>query len=494
MKLSRCVEGIEIRDRLGYRDVEVTGIAVDTRALKTGDLFIATKGRATDGHVFVSQAIEKGASALVVERPGAYAVPALVVADSSLAAWRIAKRFFGDPAAKLVLAGVTGTNGKTSTAFLLRSIMDGAHGPCGIIGTVGYGVSGALVSAGNTTPGAVDLYRMMAGFVERGCRSAVMEVSSHAAEQGRIAGLEFDVGAFTNLTRDHLDYHKTFEGYLEAKERFIRSLAAPGREKRPGTFVYNSDDPEVAGVARRFAGRSISFGTAPSADVRAEHLAADLTGTRFDLVVESRRTPLALKLLGTFSAYNALAAAACAHAAGIGIDDIRKGLEQVLTVPGRFQVVSRGRGPTVVVDFAHTPDALEKLLNFCRELSPRMIVTVFGCGGDRDRGKRPLMGSIATRLSSIVYVTDDNPRTEDPDRIVTEILEGTRGSATPVHVVRDRRSAIREAVGAAGGGDLVVVAGKGHELEQLVGGARIPFNDAREAEEALEALEVEHQG
>jgi len=493
LRLSRCAEGIDIKARLDFNDVEVTGIAIDTRVLKAGDCFIATRGHAADGHAFIAQAIAKGASALVVERPGAYGIPTLVVEDSLLAASRIAKRFYGDPAAKLLLTGVTGTNGKTSTAFLLRSIMNGAHGPCGIIGTVGYGASGALVSAGNTTPGAVDLYRMLAEFVRRGCRSAVMEVSSHAADQGRIAGLEFDVGAFTNLTRDHLDYHATFEAYGEAKEKFIRSLADAGRAKRPGIFVYNADDGEVARVASRVGGRRISFGIVSPADVRAERLAADLAGTRFDLVVGARRVPLALKLLGTFSAYNALAAAASAHASGIGIDEIREGLERVGEVPGRFQVVARGRGPTVVVDYAHTPDALEKLLNFCRELSPRMIITVFGCGGDRDRGKRPLMGAIAARLSNIVYVTDDNPRTEDPERIVRETIEGFRGSPTPFHVVRDRRTAIREAVGAARGGDLVVIAGKGHESEQLYGAARIPFSDAREAAEALEALEVEHQ-
>jgi UDP-N-acetylmuramoyl-L-alanyl-D-glutamate--2,6-diaminopimelate ligase len=494
LKLSYLIEGIDRSGRGAVRDVEVTGIATDSRSLAAGDCFVAIVGHAADGHAFVDDAVRKGAAALVVERAVEAPVPVVVVKDSSAAAAIMAKRFFGDPVSRLLLAGITGTNGKTSSAFLLRAIMNVAHGPCGLIGTIGYGVADELAASRNTTPGAVDLYRVMAGFVERGCRSAVMEVSSHAAEQGRIAGLEFDVGAFTNVTRDHLDYHGTFERYIAAKESFVRTLAEPGRKKRPGTFVYNVDDPEVVRVAKRFAGTRLSFGLSPSADVRAEGLAANLKGTRFDLVVGRERRHLDLKLLGTISAYNALTAAACAHALGVDPDTIKAGLESVARVPGRFQVVSVGRGPIVVVDYAHTPDALEKLLNFCRELKPRKLVTVFGCGGDRDRGKRPIMGGIAARLSNVVFVTDDNPRTEDPDRIVKEILDGVGSSEVPVRVVRDRRAAIREAVSAAGEGDLVVVAGKGHENEQICREGRVPFNDALEAEEALRAREVSHQG
>ncbi len=494
MKLSYLLEGIDVTKRIAFRDADVTGIATDSRSLKAGDCFVAIQGHAADGHAFVAEAVRKGASALVVEHAIEGSIPAVVVRDSALAAAFMAKRFFGDPASRLRLAGITGTNGKTSSAFLLRSIMNIAHGPCGIIGTIGYGDSDELASGRNTTPGAVDLYRVMAGFLERGCRSTVMEVSSHAAEQGRIAGLEFDVGAFTNVTRDHLDYHGTFERYIEAKEAFVRSLAESGRKKPTGTFVYNIDDPEVARVAKRFAGPGLSFGLSPSADVRAEGLTANLKGTSFDLITESGRGHLDLRLLGKISVYNALTAAACAHALGVGVDHIKAGLENVAQVPGRFQVVSIGRGPTAVVDYAHTPDALEKLLNFCRELGPRAIVTVFGCGGDRDRGKRPMMGGIAARLSDVVFVTDDNPRTEDPDGIVKEILDGIGGSEASVRVVRDRRSAIREAIGAAGEGDIVVIAGKGHENEQICRDGRVPFNDALEAEEALRGREVHHQG
>jgi UDP-N-acetylmuramoyl-L-alanyl-D-glutamate--2,6-diaminopimelate ligase len=494
LRLSRLFEGIETKSRLRFRDVEVSGIATDSRALEAGDCFIATRGYAADGHAFVAEAIRKGASALVVERSVASELPTLIVDDSSLAAALLARRFYGDPASRLALVGITGTNGKTSSAFLVRSILDIALGPCGIIGTIGYGVSEEFRPARNTTPGAVGLHRMLNDFLERGCRSAVVEVSSHAAVQRRIAGLEFDVGAFTNVTRDHLDYHGTFEEYVRAKELFIGTLTDRARTKHAGTLVYNADDAEVARVAGRFTGRRISFGLSAGADVRAEGLKADLKGTRFDLVVGSARARLELRLLGRIASYNAVTAAACAHALGIGIEPIRAGLEKVAQVPGRFQVVSAGRGPTAVVDYAHTPDALEKLLNFCRELQPRKIVTVFGCGGDRDRGKRPMMGAIAARLSSIVFITDDNPRTEDPDRIVKEILNGVGSSEVPVHVVRDRATAIREAVRSAGEGDLVIIAGKGHESEQIYKDRRVPFSDAREAEKALENLGVGHQG
>ncbi len=493
MKFSRLVSGIDGTARPGAADPDVTGIVTDSRLVQPGNCFVAVVGRAADGHDYIEDALRRGAACLVVQRGAPAGTPALVARDSALAGALVARRFHGDPASRLVLAGITGTNGKTSSAFLLRSILDRAHGPCGMIGTIGYGVGGALEPTPNTTPGAVDLYRLLAGFVARGCRSAVMEVSSHAADQGRIAGLEFDVGAFTNVTRDHLDYHGTLEKYVKAKEIFVTSLADPARAKRPGTFVYNADDPEVVRVASRFKGKRLSFGLG-EADVRAEGLAADLKGTRFDLVAGSSRARLSLKLLGTISALNALTAAACAHALGVRVDEIKAGLEEVAQVPGRFQVVSGRRGPTVVVDYAHTPDALEKLLAFCRELRPRAIVTVFGCGGDRDRGKRPMMGAIAAKLSNVVIVTDDNPRTEDPDRIVREILAGIGGDAAPARVVRNRREAIREAVRAAAEGDLVVIAGKGHEAYQIYGETRVPFNDAREAADALEALEVRHQG
>lgn len=479
---------------IDFADVEVSGISADSRDLGGGELFVAVAGRSADGHDYIPQAESRGAVALVVDRPVSTGLPQIVVADTPVAAACAAKIFYEDPAAGIVLVGVTGTNGKTSTSFLLQSILHNVIGPTGIIGTVGFGAEDVLQAATHTTPATVDLYRIIAEFRRRGCRSVVMEVSSHAADQGRIAGLEFDVAVFTNITRDHLDYHGTMDRYVAAKEAFAATLDMPGRAKAPGVLAYNRDDATVAMVAGRFGGKIVSFGFNGTADVRGKDLEADMSGTRFTLEAGDERTDVDLALLGRFSAHNALAAAAAGRALRIPLTDIKTGLETARMVPGRFQVVSTGRGPVVIVDYAHTPDALENLLAFCRELGPDRIVTVFGCGGDRDRGKRPLMGRIACRLSDIVYVTSDNPRGEDSQAIIGEILEGAKGSETPLRVVEDRGAAIRSAIGEARTGDMVVLAGKGHERVQIVGERRLPFSDIDEAREAIKEAEVEHQG
>ena len=488
--LNDLIESIRVNDRSNYHDLEITGISIDSRLVKEGELYVAVKGHELDGHDFIDQAIGRGAAALVLGRSYGSALPTIIVDDTAGAASLLARTFFGDPVSKLVLVGITGTNGKTSVSFLLRSIMSETRGPSGLIGTVGFGCGDDLSAATHTTPSSVDLFRIMSEFLERGCTSVAMEVSSHAAVQGRIEGLEFDVGVFTNISRDHLDYHRSIEEYVAAKEIFVTSLTDPERSKEPGTFVFNIDDPQVLEVKSRFTGRAVSFGFGENATVRGENLVADLEGTSFDLLCGEERTRIDLKLLAAFSAFNALAAAAAAYALGIGIRSIKRGLERVDQVPGRFQVLSTGRGPKVVVDYAHTPDALERLLTFCRDLGPVRITTVFGCGGDRDRGKRPIMGRIAAEISDDVYVTDDNPRTEDPDRIVEEILSGIEGSA---QVERDRGSAIRKAIMGADEGELVVIAGKGHENCQIVGTERLPFDDVLEAMAALKTLEVEDQ-
>ncbi len=490
MKLSELLAAIECREGPRTGDVEIGDISTDSRSVKEGDLFVAVKGHSTDGHDYLDEAVRRGAAALVVGRGYESGLPTCVVEDTSVAAALIARKFFKDPAAHMLLAGITGTNGKTSTSFLLDSILSASVGKTGIIGTVGVGSMGELAESTHTTPASVHLYRTLSEFLRRGCRAAVMEVSSHAAVQRRIAGLEFDVGVFMNISRDHLDYHGTFEEYTAAKEIFVSSLVEEDRAKKPGTLVYNADDACVRGIGERFGGESVSFGIETSADVRAERLAADLEGTRFDLAVAGERVEIELKLLGSFSAYNALAAAAAARVLGVGLSEIRKGLERVEGVPGRFQVVSADAGPKVVVDYAHTPDALERLLAFCRRLGAKKITTVFGCGGDRDRGKRPIMGRIARESSDEVYVTDDNPRTEDPERIIEEILEG---SGRDVHVERDRALAIRKAVEGAADGEIVVIAGKGHETYQIIGDEKHPFDDREVAREALRSREVGHR-
>jgi UDP-N-acetylmuramoyl-L-alanyl-D-glutamate--2,6-diaminopimelate ligase len=490
MRLSELIGAIECRETLHLVDTEIRGISTDSRSVQEGDIFVAVKGYTTDGHDFLEQAVRNGAAALVVGRMYESDLPTCIVDDTSVAAALLARRFFRDPAAELLLVGITGTNGKTSTSFLLDSILSVAFGKTGIIGTVGVGSMGELSASTHTTPASVHIYGTLSEFLRKGCESVVMEVSSHAAVQRRIAGLEFDLGVFMNISRDHLDYHETLDRYIAAKEMFVSTLVEPGRIKKPGKLVYNEDDARVREIGERFGGERVSFGFEGGAAVRGEGLTADLQGTRFDLVCDNGRVRVELKLLGSFSAYNALAAAAAARALGIGLSEIKKGLERVEGVPGRFQVISLGIGPKVVVDYAHTPDALERLLAFCRDLGPRRITTVFGCGGDRDRGKRPIMGRIARELSDEIYVTDDNPRTEDPERIIAEILEG---SGRDVHVMRDRGLAIWRAVEGAGEGEIVVVAGKGHETYQIIGNERYPFDDAETAREALKSREVGHR-
>ncbi len=493
MRLLKLLEGMKIETVIGMRDVEITGITTDSRDVRNGYVFVAVAGHKLDGHDFIAQAVKNGASALVTCRKVEAAIPVIVVGNASMAEPVIARRLFHEPDRSLLLAGITGTNGKTSTAFLLRSVFDKAAGPAGLIGTVGYGTGSSMQSSERTTPGASGLYSILGGFVAGGCRSAVMEVSSHAAVQGRITGLEFDVGVFTNITRDHLDYHGTLEKYIEAKEIFARSLDRPGRSKKNGTLVYNTDDIHVRRIGDMFGGDRISYGIGPEAMVRAENARADLGGTFFTLATPVGRIDVNLKLLGRFSIYNALAAGSAALAASMGLEDIKAGLEGVDGVPGRFQVIREGSGPVVVVDYAHTPDALENLLRFCRELEPGRLITVFGCGGDRDRGKRPMMGKVSVEYSDMVIITSDNPRTEDPGAIINEVLAGAAGSKVPVDVVADRSGAISAAVRKAGEGDIVVIAGKGHEDYQETCGVKIHFSDVEEAGKALRDVEVGYQ-
>ncbi len=485
MRLEELFEGMDVESRLKWRDVEIKGISTDSRTISEGELFVAVRGHLADGHDYIEQAVNAGAAALVVENPVEADIPVAVVGNTSAAEASLARVFYGDPSSKVLLVGITGTNGKTSTAFLLRSILQRSHGPTGIIGTVGFGKGEKLAALANTTPSSSDLSRMIAAFADEGCGAVVMEVSSHAAAQGRTAGLEFDIGVFTNISRDHLDYHGNLENYIGAKEIFVSSLAAPGRTKKPGTLVYNADDPKVAEVAGRFDGPKVSFGFSDEASFGCGDLEADLTGTRFRITAPGMDLPVEMRLLGGFTALNAVGAAAAARTAGASPEDIGAGLSGIGEIPGRFHLVRSEGGPVVIVDYAHTPDALEKLLLFCRELSPARLVTVFGAGGDRDRGKRPLMGKAAAKLSDMVYVTSDNPRTEDPDVIIRDILEGMSGFDTPIEVVPDRGEAIRAAIASAAGGDMVVLAGKGHEDYQVLAGGRIHFSDVEEAEKAL---------
>jgi UDP-N-acetylmuramoyl-L-alanyl-D-glutamate--2,6-diaminopimelate ligase len=471
-------------------DVEVKDVKSDSRSVQPGDVFVAVRGVEVDGHRFVGDAVARGAVACVTEREVDTGRAAnIVVEDSAKALAVLASEINGNPSAGLRLLGVTGTNGKTSTAHLLRAICErSAWGRVGLIGTVGHGVGTRLEASVHTTPEPLTLHRLFADMKKQECVGVVMEVSSHAVRQQRTWGLDFEIGMLTNVTRDHLDFHPTFDDYLGAKREFCYSLVASSRRKQAGTLVYSVDDERAREIGREFPGRKIATSIATVADVYASALEATLAGTRFVLHLGQRESAsIHLQLLGSFSASNAVMAAAAGHALGIGIEGIKAGLESVGRVPGRFDAFGGRTKPLAVVDYSHTPDSLERTLAFCRALGPRRLIVVFGCGGDRDRGKRPLMGEIAQRHADTCYVTSDNPRTEDPTAIIDDILAGMDRKKKGLVVEPDRRKAIHAAIAGAGLGDLVAICGKGHEDYQIVGTKREHFDDREEAERALNA-------
>ena len=458
MDLERLIQALAPADVVQRAPAEVLDLAYDARKVERGALFFCVPGARADGHDFAAEAVAHGASALVVERPLDAGVPQLVVPSARAAMALAADVFFGEPTRELEVAGVTGTNGKTTTTFLLRSILDAAGRRPGLVGTVEARVGGERVKLERTTPEAIDLQRLFRAMLDAGDRSCAIEASSHASELGRLDGTRFAVLVFTNLTHEHLDFHRTMERYFEAKRR----LFAPGVP----AAVNVSDD-----YGRRLAAeldRALTFGLAPDAEVGPEAL----DGIR-------------LRLPGLFNVENALAALAAARLLGIEHEAIAAGIEAVEGVPGRFEPVDEGQPFDVIVDYAHKPDALANVLRTARELGEGRVICVFGCGGDRDREKRPLMGRVASEHADVAIVTSDNPRSEDPQAIVDEILPGAAGD---VHVELDRRAAIVGAIEAAREGDVVVIAGKGHEQGQEIAGKIHPFDDREVAREALRRL------
>jgi UDP-N-acetylmuramoyl-L-alanyl-D-glutamate--2,6-diaminopimelate ligase len=458
MDLERLIDALAPTDVVQRAPVEVLDLAYDTRKVERGALFFCVPGERADGHEFGAEAVARGAAALVVERPLDVAVPQLVVPSARAAMATAADVFFGEPTRELQVAGVTGTNGKTTTTFLLRSILEAAGRRPGLVGTVEARVGGERVKLERTTPEAIDLQRLFRAMLDAGDRSCAIEASSHASELGRLDGTRFAVLVFTNLTHEHLDFHGTMERYFEAKRRLFAS-GVPA--------AVNVGDPWGRRLADEL-GDALTFGFADDAEIGPDALAG-----------------VGLRLPGRFNVENALGAVAASRLLGIAEEAIAAGLEAVDGVPGRFELVDEGQPFTVVVDYAHKPDALANVLRTARELGDGRVICVFGCGGDRDREKRPLMGRVATELADLVVVTSDNPRSEDPRAIVDETLPGTIGE---VVVELDRRAAIAWAIEAAREGDVVVIAGKGHELGQEIAGEIHPFDDREVAREALRRL------
>jgi UDP-N-acetylmuramoyl-L-alanyl-D-glutamate--2,6-diaminopimelate ligase len=459
-----------LRDLMGNGapEIEISGLAYSSQSVTPGALFFCVPGFRADGHDFAPDAVERGAAALVCQRPLGLGVPEIVVEDVRAAMGPAAARFYGDPTAELELVGVTGTNGKTTTAYLIRHLMEAAGRQCGLLGTVKRVVGGVEEDVVRTTPEAIDLQHTFRRMVDGGDRACAMEVSSHALELGRVGGIRFAARLFTNLTQDHLDFHESMEAYFEAKRRLF---------DLDGPAVVNVDDP----YGRRIAAEvdCVTFAIEREADYRAGDIEFDLMGSRFTVDTPDGELGIDSPLPGLFNVFNVLGAVAAVRT--LGVEEIS--LEGFDRVPGRFEPVDEGQDFGVLVDYAHTPDSLENVLRAAREVTQGRLHVVFGAGGDRDRGKRPLMGEAARRLADRVLVTSDNPRSEDPEAIIDEIMEGA-GAQAEREV--DRRRAIAMAVDEARPGDLVVIAGKGHEQgQEFEDGRKEPFDDVTVAREAI---------
>jgi UDP-N-acetylmuramoyl-L-alanyl-D-glutamate--2,6-diaminopimelate ligase len=459
--------------------VEIRGLAYDNRAVEPGTLFFCVPGFTRDGHEFAPDAVARGAAALVVARRLDLGVPEVRVDDVRAAMALAAARFYGDPTARLPVVGVTGTNGKTTTAFLVRSLLEAAGRRCGLLGTVTAIVAGRERPVVRTTPEAIDLQRTFREMVDAGDDACAMEVSSHALELRRADSIHVAVAVFTNLTQDHLDFHPTMEDYFRAKRRLF---ASPLTEVR----VANVEDPYGRRLADEFPG-TVTFAVDAPADYRTTGLRTGFGGSDCTFETPDGAFAVRLPLPGRFNVANALGAWAAARALGVEPAVLAGALPRARRVPGRFEPVDEGQPFAVLVDYAHTPDSLENVLRAARELASGRVIAVFGAGGDRDRGKRPLMGRIGARLADVCLVTSDNPRSEDPEAIIADILAGTAGSAHVEHGV-DRRASIHRAIALAAPGDVVVIAGKGHEQgQEFAGGRKEPFDDVTVAREALRA-------
>lgn len=470
----------------GTLDVEISGIFYDSRQVQPGGIFVCISGYRADGHAYIDQALAKGAKVVVVEKPVEMqqGVSYLTVRDTRRALAALACSYYDFPADELNLIGVTGTNGKTSTTYLTRAILKKHGEKVGLLGTIANLVGDEVIPAHHTTPESSDLQQLFRGMVQAKVTYAVMEVSSHALELQRVAGCEYDVAIFTNLTQDHLDFHPSLEAYLEAKAKLFKGLG-PGNKKRCKYAVINYDDQYFQYLASRTRVPVISYGLKQGAAYRATDVEIRMDGISYTVQYPGGSFALNLKLGGKFSVYNSLAACAVGLEEGVPPELVKTALEEMQGIPGRFQLLNCGQDFAVVVDYAHTPDSLENVLHTARQVTPGRVIVVFGCGGDRDRTKRPIMGATAARLGDYCIVTSDNPRTENPRSIIADIEAGMTGSTAPYQVVEDRRKAIKTALAMAEPGDMVVIAGKGHENYQIIGEQVIPFDDAAVAKEIL---------
>jgi UDP-N-acetylmuramoyl-L-alanyl-D-glutamate--2,6-diaminopimelate ligase len=486
MTVAELLRGVPGLKNTCPTDVEIASIQYDSRRVEPQTLFFAIQGQKADGHDFIPAALERGAVAIASERPAPPELASRWIQVESIrrALSDAARAFYGRPDERLKLVGITGTNGKTTTAYLLESIFGAADIPCGVFGTIEHRFGGRNVAALNTTPESLDLLSYFDELIRAGGRAAVMEVSSHALAQERVWGFHFAAAVFTNLTQDHLDYHKDFEHYFQAKRRLFEGLGTPP----PELAVINVTDPWGARLVRLGSRRTITYGLNSGADVRVEQSTQDADGIRATLLTPQGSLEVGSPLLGRANLMNILAAAATAVGLGIGAREIAKGIAALRVVPGRLERVDAGQPFLVLVDYAHTDDALRNVLAAARGLTKNRLIVVFGCGGDRDRAKRPLMGEAASSFSDLAILTSDNPRSEDPLRIMSDALVGLQKTGKPYWAEVDREEAIRRAFREAREGDVVIVAGKGHETYQILKDRTIPFDDREVARRILREM------
>ena len=494
MTLLDLLNGAEILAHSG--NPRITGVEYDSRRVKPGDVFVAMRGESSDGNRFVEQAIASGATAVITDsQTTPRNVPWAQVSHGRRALAVVSANFYEHPAEKLAVTGITGTNGKSTTAFLLESILQAAGRKSALLGTIEYHVAGKILPAPHTTPEALELQRLFRETVGSGGTEAVMEVSSHALAQQRTFGIPFDVAVFTNLTRDHLDYHGTMDEYFAAK----RILFSDGDARGPRVAILNVDDEygmRLKKICKGGGSEVITYGIS-SADFHATRLEVTPRGNCFQLITPDDMIPLSSPLIGRVNVYNILVASAAAYARGCPAEAIASGIERLARVPGRFERVDCGQPFTVVVDYAHTDDALRNLTSLAREFVKQdggCVITLFGCGGNRDRSKRPLMGEAAGRGSDFVVLTSDNPRSEDPLAIINDAAVGLQRSGAKYTIEPDRRMAIQTAIAKAHSRDIVLLAGKGHERVQIVADANLPFDDRQVATEILRDLGYDCDG
>jgi len=483
MKIKTLIKNLNIASTSGSLDAEITGISCNSKEVKKGFVFVAIKGSNLDGYEFIQEAIDKGASCVVAQKDFKTRgkIARVFVKNTKKALIKLAIKFYDNPSRKIKLIGITGTNGKTTVSHLVESILKQSGFNTGLIGTISYRFGRHVIDAKNTTPGALELQSIFSGMVKEGIDYAVMEVSSHSIDQRRIEGLEFDAAIFTNISAEHLDYHHSMQDYKNTKARLFTDLP------KEAFAVLNTDDELGMEVFKKASCKKLTYAVSQQADVELRTYCIHDKGLSLEIATPKGRLKIESALFGRYNIYNILAAVSAALTQGIALEKIKKGIEDVNCIPGRLQKI--GCAPyTIFIDYAHTEDALENVLFSLKEVCKRKIITVFGCGGDRDKLKRPKMGKVASRLSDFIFITTDNPRTETPASISREILNGIKkNSLKATRVILDREEAIKEAIGVAKAGDCILIAGKGHEKYQVLKDRTVPFDDCEVVRSCLQS-------